>query len=238
MPSLKQQFNTWHDWLQTFVPPTFRVGYLGRYVAVAHGFVMDVISQATSEALFSRNLRTGNFEHGPDDALVPIGNERLLPRYPNETNDGYRARLADAWNLWGNAGDETGIVDQLAAAGYPNAFVETPITASITSLSGTYLEEGISTWPDSSGYWSQFRVLIPFTVGQGSSAAITYGDEHYFGDGSVYGSSGDLVDFEDLATMRLIIQKFKPVDWVCREIVLLNMTGSTTSEEHHRAFPV
>jgi hypothetical protein len=53
----------------------------------------------------------------PDDALDLCGQAFELPRYPGETNDGYRARLQNAFPAYTEGGSEQAIIDQLHAYG-------------------------------------------------------------------------------------------------------------------------
>jgi hypothetical protein len=61
----------------------------------------DLTLEAHRLALKAPWLRT---EDSPDDALPLVGAERNMERAPAETNPQYRARLLDAWTLWGQGG--------------------------------------------------------------------------------------------------------------------------------------
>lgn len=73
----------------------------------------------------------------PVDALPIIGQEVNMPRGAAESVADYRARLADAWNLWQYAGTAYGMLIILAAAGFPHVVLQTQTGMSIT-LSGSY----------------------------------------------------------------------------------------------------
>jgi hypothetical protein len=63
-------------------------------------------------------------QRAPEDALVLIGEERLLPRFPGEPTDAYRARLLAAWEFWRWAGTFPGLVYWLRVLGYEPFVVE------------------------------------------------------------------------------------------------------------------
>lgn len=222
------QTDTWYEYFQLLVPEPWRLNPLAlQFIAVAIGIPATAVAQALSEAWLARCMRQPS---SPNDALPLIGSERSMNRYSTETNDGYRARLGDAWNAWQKAGDESAIVDTLSSVGFPGARVETPLTASVG-----YPSDGIPSWPASSDYWSQFRVFVPITVKDSIDPVPICGDIHRCGDGTVCGGSGELLGFTKIAVLRQVIEDWKPVNWIAREIVL-TYTGSF--EEHHRAWPI
>jgi len=198
------QAENWTEWVSINVPSRFRKGYLGAYVGNCYSLVADVCEQAMREACLAQCFKE---PVSPDDALDKVANQRSLPRYAGETADAHRARLADAWNTWRFAGDESSIEGQLALAGYGNVEVQTDL------LSGGHPELGIPNYPASSAYWSQFNVVIKLTSALGS-----------FNDGLERSS---IVTAEQLATVRLIIRKFKPVDWICREVIFVLTTPTS-----------
>jgi len=58
----------------------------------------------------------------PDDGLDELGQAFVLPRYPNESNDTYRARLVAAWSTYKLAGSAAAIVASLQAYGLGDVF--------------------------------------------------------------------------------------------------------------------
>ena len=84
----------------------------------------------------------------PADALDTLGEERLLLRYPSESDTVYRARLKQAFTIWSKSGTKNGILAALDGA-FP--------------LSGTswstleYAEDAAHFF--STGFWAQFEVI-------------------------------------------------------------------------------
>lgn len=132
------------------------------------------------------------------DALGPAGQELSLPRYPLETDEQYETRLGRAWQDWPFAGDELTIIAQLAAAGWPGAQIYDP-----------------RHWPtaEPTGYWSQFWVFFPAGTHPVTSPGPLVGS-FTVGDGTIIGPEG--ITPEQIYTLRAIVRKWKPGDWVCR----------------------
>ena len=62
-------------------------------------------------------------DRAPEDALLLIGAERLLARYPGEPEGVFRARVLGAWEFWGWAGTAYGMRAALGQLGYNSAIV-------------------------------------------------------------------------------------------------------------------
>jgi hypothetical protein len=136
------------------------------------------------------------------DHLALKGEARNLPRYPAETLAQYRARVFRALDDWEMAGVETALCAQLQAAGYTSASIKFRPYA--PGPRGPVL--------DPAPYWSQFWVVVPdLGVTKNTSK---WNDGHKWNDGSTWGSTS--ITSADAATLRAIVRKFKPVDWVCR----------------------
>lgn len=185
----------WREYVERLMPPWLSRNVGQRFVG-AHAILADLITHAAYEALQAPWLATST---SPNDALPFVGTERRLPRYPAETPAQYRTRLLDAWEAYDLGGWDGTIVAQLANAGWPGARVYYP---------------GIADF-DPSGYWSHFFVFFP--VGTHTVTGSAQWGSFNWGDGTNYGPIG--ITPEQLATIRGIIQKWKPVDWICRKIV-------------------
>src|SRR5690606_23888184 len=114
----------------------------------------------------------------------------------------YRARVHGAWDAYEAGGDESAIEGQLAAAGYPGAKVT------------FFLNE-----PGPHGempYRSQFWVVFP----PGTHPVTRDGPEwngFLWNDGTAWGPGGMTPEFA--ATIRGIVRKWKPVQWICRGFI-------------------
>ena len=84
------------------------------------GLTFDLLAEGSAQALKAPWLRE---KSSPDDALPPVGDERMMPRYPADTNSTYRTRLADAWEAWQYAGAGTAIARQFNDAGFDSVQV-------------------------------------------------------------------------------------------------------------------
>jgi hypothetical protein len=168
----------------------------GGFLGVLIGYVGDTVFEALSTAPKMAWLREPT---SPDDVLPLVGDERRMPRYPVETSAQYRTRLLGAWETYKFPGTEGTMVAQLAAAGHPGVTIYDP--SELVFLP--------------SGYWSHFVVSIP----EGSHAVTAVGPAYgsfKWGDGTVYGPLG--LTREVHSTIKAVIAKWKPVQWICREV--------------------
>jgi hypothetical protein len=186
--------------------PTRLRGYFGRRLVGAAMLLLDSVAQGLSHAVKAAWIK--GEEGGAYDAPSLLASETSLPRYPLETYSQHKARLERAWLDWPFAGDESSILGQLAAAGFPGAEIRFDPNA-----------PGPNGQP--APYWSQFWVFFPI----GSHPIVGAGQEwgsFDWGDGTLWGPEGrDGPEATQLAlfTIRSIIKKWKPADWVCRGLM-------------------
>src|SRR5688572_20193571 len=88
------------------------------------------MSKGASVAMQAVWLITGQ----PEDAWSHLGNDRRLRRYIVETGEQYRARLERAIEIWEAGGSQECLEEQLAAAGYEEAQVHSPLDWGRTPL--------------------------------------------------------------------------------------------------------
>jgi hypothetical protein len=198
--------NTYLEILPRLVPPVFD-GPVGERLLGALAITADSVVEDWRHAL--RAAYVGDsFIGGPGpayDGLTPAGKELGLPRYPPEPWDQYHARLHRVWSDMAIAGDETSIVAQLAATGFPGAVIYTA-----------------ADWPANPGpgdvlpYWSQFWIVINNGEDFGVGPSPKFG-EFEFGDGTMYGITG--IDSLTVQTLKGIVKQFKPAHWICRGII-------------------
>lgn len=105
-------------------------------------------------------------QYAPEDALLRLGAERRIRRYPDEPLDTYRRRVAGAWEFWRQAGTLPGLVLALRQAGY---------LATVTE----HFRD-----PDPA-HWAEFSVFIsPLFAPTGGGtwgAGQTWGSPNYWG---------------------------------------------------------
>lgn len=63
-------------------------------------------------------------QYAPEDALLLLGQERRVRRYPKEPLETYRRRVLGAWAYWQLAGTVPGILHALKDAGYRAVVIE------------------------------------------------------------------------------------------------------------------
>jgi hypothetical protein len=158
-----------------------------------------------------------NDDQSPDDVLPVLGVADALPQYANESNVNYRLRLQQKWNVWAAAGQPVGLIDQLVDAGFPTATIAYDLTGG-----GDYVDAAgnpiffVPSYLPSAMWWSQFLLNIPLTVPLGNGAILGPG-----------GATSQLINAQQLATIQLIVKKFKPAKWRCAE-VMITLPGTGT----------
>src|SRR6186713_2900481 len=190
----------WREYVQQLsIPRMLRPVAEKFFGAIA--LIPETASEGIKLALFANWLLEPT---SPDDILPKIGRERRLPRYPAETPVQHRARLHAAWDTWTAAGSVQNLIDQFEAAGWPGVLI--------------FDNVDIYQWetPHDETYVSRFWVIMP----PGSHSFTTDGnwdDPGVWNDGGLWNSGNATT--EQIETMRGIIRKFKPVDWICAGIV-------------------
>lgn len=195
--------STWIDYCYELSPTWLKRKWGERFVG-AHALLANVVSEGIALA-----LRSGHV-HDPEiatDSLALIASERGLPRYFNESFASAKTRAQSAWNIWRLAGTEPSIESQLTSLGFTGAKVYTPATWSRAPF----------------GYWSEFWVFFPYGS-HPMTAQTLCGGGGICGAGLFCGGDGTLLT--QLSTARDIIARFKPVDWVCRELIF-EITAAT-----------
>ena len=195
MGNLRTLLNSW-------IPGWLKGNWGTRHFGVL-GLFADAISQGASESVKAPWLKEST---SPNDALALKGRERLLERYPNETNDQYRSRINDAWKAWSDAGGSPSIEGQLHAAGFTDAYVAFD--------SGREGPRGLP-----APYWSQFWVRFPPESGIVVSLTQHLWDgASALWDGAISWQPTNLTK-EQLSLLAGIINKWKPSDWICRGLI-------------------
>ncbi len=186
------------------VSPAWLLGELsGAFEGIVLGFMADAAGEGMSLAVKIAWLKEPT---SPDDVLVLVGAERALPRYPIETAAQYRARLWDAWNAYKFGGDEESIIGQFALAGFAGVQIFDASEIVIEPL----LDMNSNPW------WSQFIVYFPEGTHPITAEGPPWGSFNW-GDGTRLGPVGLTIDVA--IAIRGIIEKWKPVRWICRKII-------------------
>lgn len=80
---------------------------------------LDELRHKARAVMLARLIRDA-----PEDALMLIGRERGIRRYPGEPTETYRTRVLNAWAYWRMAGTLPGVKQALADAGYKATIIE------------------------------------------------------------------------------------------------------------------
>jgi hypothetical protein len=208
----------WTDYLFDLAPSQFKGYWASRLLGGLLGVPTDTVAHANVEAgavgVFKSNVC-------PLDVLAHVGNERMLVKYPNETSAAYKARLANAWNIWLSSGSPSAMVDQLSSAGFPNCMIQRDFSANAGDT-----ERGCDAFPSSADYWSSFVLVVPRAGYYDELDTARYFDESppwtFDGFPVVYwGNGSSIVNRETMYVIKSIVKKWKPVDFICRAIVIL-----------------
>lgn len=177
--------------------------YAKRFLG-ALGLFGDSLAQAMVDAWASTIQTRGD---GPAyDALRLLGKEFSIPQTEIESWTTYAARISNPWKVWAEAGTDAGIINQLAAIGFPGATI-------------------VATTEKGSDY--DFNVVFPEGTHSVTTYGATYGDGSLYGDGTTYGPGG--ITGEELRSMRSIVVHFKPAHWRALFFVFERAAGDVTS---------
>lgn len=178
---------------------------LGLYTLYLYGVSMDAFQRMLLDASQVHMPSTAAWQ---SDAQLEAGAMRNLAKYQTESDDTYRRRLLDAWNIWLYSGEaENTIIRQALAAEFDNITLDKHLGA------GGHPDRDIPTYPDSRHHWSQFNLILTLSASIGNGAVAS--------PSAIDQTPSTLISSEQLDTLRYIIKKWKPVDWVCREIIVV-----------------
>lgn len=146
-----------------------------RFFGAAIGLVTDTIMQAASLALRAAWLKDST---SPDDALPFFGEERQIAQVPGETNAQYRVRLADAWDIWKQAGTTSFAAVTLAPFGVDAASVQ------IVADRDWVADPGSTHW---SRFWIVLAPPLPWELTLWGDAGDQWGDGRTWGSDATEG---------------------------------------------------
>lgn len=176
---------------------------LGPLAAGWFGVLFSLAGDATATALkLTLRMPWLADPSSPDDVLPLIGKERRMPRYQLETVSNYRQRLLGAWKAYQFGGDESAIESQLALAGF---------AGKVTFFPGREGPRGEPA-PYRTQFWIVFRSGTHPVTGRGTPY-----DSFNWDDGTTWGPDGYTPSFA--ATLHAIVNKWKPVHWICRGFI-------------------
>lgn len=177
----------------------FATGLSGFYYTFLKGILGDTIEQLLMDSLM---LPYVDRDESPEDAVKFIGAENGIIRYAGESDASYRARVQAFWSTVIYYGTNKAIIDFFETAGYGTPQIIQGLSGTVVDIPPAKSGPVIPAYPSSKDHWSQFVVLLHLGSALGS------------------GTESDIVSDEQLATMRNFIRQAKPVDWMCREIII------------------
>lgn len=193
----------YRDYLTKLVPPWLQRA-AGSLFLGAHGDALDELVAKAKDA-----TKAGFVGLAPSDALPYHGLERLLPRWPTETDAEHRARLVAAWDTWATAGTSDGPLDEGGSYGLAGMLRAALPGATVLIRPYNYPYRG----PLRRGYWSEFWVVLKNT----GWLRRTFGDGSKWRDGSTWGSTATRAEVE---MVKNIIRTFKAAHEWCPAVVI------------------
>lgn len=210
------------DFIKSRLPARPFKGRLGeRFSGFLGGLMANIIAQGASLVVQSVWLIAGQ----PADALGYQGSDKRLRRYIVESDDDYRERLEQAFEIWAIGGTAECILGQLEAAGYQDAEIHTPRDWGRSPLN--HITQIWAFLPHASHADGS-----PFSLcGDGSLCGISEfcGDGTPFGPGPLAGSglaiagehtAGITAPPGAINELRHIVTTFKSGEEVCRQIIV------------------
>jgi len=194
-------FKLFQKFIAAIAPTGFR-GFNGvNYLQSVFGLPGNMNAEAARLATKAPWCKS---DEQPGDAVVLVGQERILPQLATEPVPSYRARLADAWNTWETAGNPVMLEDMLAAGGYPLTVYER------------------HEWPTRPPvpYWSIFW-LLDSTNSIPASPPATYGSGVKYGTpGVYYGMTGPQNLPQIIGSICLAVRKARPAHIILGSIIV------------------
>lgn len=165
----------------------------------------DMVSEGANQAIKARFVTSDTF---PADALPYVGNNTDIERYIVDTDDTYKARLADSFAIKSQHGTRQIVLFLLSEAGWPDAEL---------------LEDDVYK-AQPQPWWSQFVIHFPEGTHPVTVGTTTYGSGAVYGDtpngsGTIYGVSG--ITIGRLNEIVRLVLKWKRPASVCRYLLFV-----------------
>lgn len=206
------------DNLKDLMPYRFKNGFSGAFTYFLMGLVADTVAQLQDDGLY---FQWTDHPNSPNDYLQTAGKQNGIIRFLGDDDRAFRERLKRKWETIPNYGQEEPLKEAIKINLDPDG--TKGITVNILfglPANGTPIDppfpggEQIDTYPNSNDYKSQFIVSIRTT-------------QNLAPEGQEQTLSNVVSDLQ-LRTIREIIRLTKPVQWVCREIILYSLLSYDT----------
>jgi len=176
----------------------------GGFIGCVFSLVADVAGHVCTFASRGALLRDAYLA---PDVLPSLAWERGMPRYETETTAQHASRCANAWDAYALPG-RPAIKEQMGFYGFGDN----------VEIYDAYQ------WPAEPpvGPMSQFWVVVPVADNPFRELLIGTGD-FVIGEDCIIGIAG--ITWTYLESISRLVMKWKPVQWVCREVRFTTATG-------------
>jgi hypothetical protein len=197
-----------------------------RMVYAFIGLPMDATVDAVSQAVKARFP-----EVCPEDALPYHARDRGIVRGPLEPASSFRGRLLLWLEAWRGAGVGRALLDQLAGYLSPNActirlWTQIGVVYTLDSDGQFSVERAAGTWDwdGQTSLWARFWVLFY------PQNDLPWARDGLWGDGGTWGTEnetwGSTATTQEVASIRAIIDQWKPAGALCKNILIVFGEGA------------
>jgi hypothetical protein len=213
------------------IAPSWLNGDVGAKLLHSLGIVLDALGTWMDYAV---KARFPGHAGATPTALSYIGNDRLLERYPNESDSAYATRLRAWLDTWRTAGNARSIIDQVVGylGGGAGVFVRIAHNTGRTwyvwnGTAGTFTQSSVGApgnwnWDGQSSRWWRFFLIItvpdekwtlPATATTWGGAGRTWGQQDLCWGNLLYKPT-------EVAAIRALVDRWKPAHAVCVAILV------------------
>jgi hypothetical protein len=192
----------WFTYLEQLLPYRYKKGkYVSSWFHFLESLKCQVISQLQYDSVYFRHTKHPN---SPDDVLATVGLEYGVIKASGESDLNFRNRINNRWGVLPYYGQEATLLQILNDTGLNAVFnIEYNLPGTDFPIGPVKTGPTIPAYPPSSEHYSQFILTVTISNILGS------------------GTESNLMTDSQLNTIRAFIRLLKPVDWVCREIVVV-----------------
>lgn len=198
----------WHDDLVSVLPRRYQSGNAGALALYTYSMFAQTIEQLYRDVLVQKALK---YNSNADSSLLGlIGEENGMFQYNEESDTAFRNRILNRWQLFRTFGTPSSVTDQLNNASFASASIAYDLVGSDEDRQpvkggSKYI---IPAYSASGDHWAQFNVLLDITDKIPSSGTLS-----------------NILSDQLLSDARQIVSKYKDIQWICREIVLISGSG-------------
>jgi hypothetical protein len=204
-------------------PARLRTETAARLVYSFIGIPLDMIAEAADQAVKARFPMLA-----PEDALNPIGRDRVIVRGPNEPSSSYRERLLLWLVAWSGAGVGRAMLDQIAGLITPHKirmriWTQTGMVYTREPDASFVIERvpaGLWNWDGQPDLWARFWVVLYSVGGIPWSRSPVMGTPGHFIGEDPTATIGSTAKATEVRTIRGIIDEWKPAKSKCVNVII------------------